>query len=86
MIAPRIETHQTEGRLELKAFVSTLALGVTEEGTFHVGLTAVIEARDVIDDARSYWALAHPAERPDFHHPDSFTLSITTGNSIFSSR
>ncbi len=85
MIAPRIETHQTEGRLELKAFVPTLALGVSEGSTFHVGLTAVIETRDVIDDARSYWALAHPAERPDFHHPDSFTLSITTGNSIFKS-
>jgi hypothetical protein len=23
-----------------------------------------------------YWALAHPAEKPDFHHPDSFTLPV----------
>jgi hypothetical protein len=24
----------------------------------------------------SYWALAHPGERPDFHHPDSFLHQI----------
>jgi hypothetical protein len=29
-----------------------------------------------IDDRLSYWALAHPAERPDFHHPDGFVLQI----------
>ena len=24
----------------------------------------------------SYWALQHPPGRPDFHHPDSFTLEL----------
>jgi hypothetical protein len=24
----------------------------------------------------SYWALRHPPGRPDFHHPDSFTLEL----------
>ena len=37
------------------------------------GLTAVIET---LDGAISYWALAHPAEKPDFHHPDSFILIL----------
>ena len=32
-----------------------------------IGLSAVIETTD---GALSYWALAHPAEKPDFHHPD----------------
>lgn len=38
-----------------------------------VGISAVIED---VGGGRSYWALAHPAERPDFHHPDSFVLEL----------
>ena len=38
-----------------------------------LGLSAVIEA---IDGSFSYWALAHPSDRPDFHHPDSFVLEL----------
>jgi hypothetical protein len=38
-----------------------------------IGLSAVIE-----DDqgALTYWALAHPCAKPDFHHPDSFVLEL----------
>lgn len=39
-----------------------------------LGLCAVIETRD---GARSYWALAHPAAQPDFHHRDGFALTCT---------
>jgi hypothetical protein len=38
-----------------------------------VGLSAVIEAND---GTLSYWALKHPAAKPDFHHPDSFVLEL----------
>ena len=38
-----------------------------------LGLSAVIE--DINGD-KTYWALAHPSDKPDFHHPDSFTLTI----------
>lgn len=38
-----------------------------------LGLTAVIED---VDGGVSYWALAHPSDKPDFHHPDSFTLAL----------
>jgi hypothetical protein len=24
----------------------------------------------------SYWALDHPAGKPDFHHPDAFALQL----------
>jgi len=41
-------------------------------GTFF-GLSAVIEA---VDGTSSYWALAHPSDKPDFHHPHSFTLEL----------
>jgi hypothetical protein len=40
---------------------------------FRLGLSAVIEA---VDGSKSYWALAHPPEKPDFHHPDCFVLEL----------
>lgn len=39
-----------------------------------LGLTAVIEAAD---GRKDYWALAHAAERPDFHLRQTFTLSLS---------
>ena len=39
------------------------------------GLSAVIEEKD---GTRSYWALAHPTEKPDFHDPACFTFSLPT--------
>jgi hypothetical protein len=39
----------------------------------HLALAAVIE------DHRgqlSYWALEHPVGKPDFHHPDGFTIEL----------
>lgn len=38
-----------------------------------LGLAAVIET---LDGHISYWALAHPSDKPDFHHPDSFVLEL----------
>lgn len=38
-----------------------------------LALSAVIED---IDGTISYWALAHPPGKPDFHHPDSFALTL----------
>lgn len=43
------------------------------DGARRLGLSAVIERRD---GAFSYWALAHPSAKPDFHHPDSFVLEL----------
>ncbi len=37
------------------------------------GLAAVIEETN---GQRSYWALAHPPGKPDFHHADCFTLEV----------
>ena len=38
-----------------------------------IGFSAVIED---VDGGLSYWALAHPSDKPDFHHPDSFILDL----------
>ena len=53
----------------------TVSLGdLVAPGTpLDAGLTAVIES---VTGEKSYWALAHRAERPDFHRRDSFTLSL----------
>ena len=40
---------------------------------WEVNLTAVIEETD---GTKSYWALAHPSGKPDFHHPDGFVLEL----------
>jgi hypothetical protein len=41
-----------------------------------LALAAVLEDRD---GRLSYWALEHPSERPDFHHPNSFVLELPLG-------
>ncbi|MGV9005465.1 MAG: DOMON-like domain-containing protein [Brevundimonas sp.] len=47
--------------------------GLNPAAPWSIGLSAVIEA---IDGTIAYWALAHPSDTPDFHHPDSFTLTL----------
>lgn len=43
------------------------------EGPWLASLSAVIEEAH---GAKSYWALAHGSDKPDFHHPDSFVLEL----------
>lgn len=38
-----------------------------------LAITAVIEARD---GSKSYWSLAHPPGKPDFHHADCFAARL----------
>lgn len=61
---------------------------VLDGGADYVGLESVIDLPTgaqalglsaVIEEAGgriSYWALAHPSDKPDFHHPDSFVLEL----------
>jgi hypothetical protein len=61
-------------RLELAATVHLAGLpGLRDAGVLRVALAAVVE------DYRgqlSYWALEHPPGKPDFHHPDSFSIEL----------
>ncbi|GLS99533.1 hypothetical protein GCM10007897_09130 [Sphingobium jiangsuense] len=43
------------------------------KGPLRIGLSAVIEEKD---GTKSYWALAHPPGKPDFHHPACFALEL----------
>ncbi|WP_296676224.1 DOMON-like domain-containing protein [Novosphingobium sp.] len=40
---------------------------------WHYSLTAVIEEAG---SAKSYWAIAHPLGKPDFHHPACFAATL----------
>jgi hypothetical protein len=48
-------------------------LALPGASALRLALSAVIEETD---GHLSYWALAHPAERPDFHHRDGFVLAL----------
>jgi hypothetical protein len=42
-------------------------------GPWRLALSAVVEETSGV---KSYWALAHPPGKPDFHHPDGFVLEL----------
>ncbi len=65
---------ESTGSFWLEAAISADMLPGNPAGKpFAVGLTVVIET---IHEEKSYWALAHPGERPDFHQRNSFVASI----------
>jgi hypothetical protein len=72
--APTIVAHSVVTRigreLRLEARVPL------HEQRVRLSLTAVVEDAD---GALSYWALRHPRDRPDFHDPDGFALTLTLG-------
>jgi hypothetical protein len=43
------------------------------DGPLLIGLCAVVAETD---GTKSYWALAHPPGKPDFHHKDCFALKL----------
>ena len=53
------------------ALGATIALPSDEN--WELGLSAVLEE---VDGTKSYWALAHPSDKPDFHHPDCFVARL----------
>ena len=54
-------------------FDAALPLGGLPQGDCAVGLCAVIEEAG---GALSYWALAHPEGKPDFHAPACFAVAL----------
>jgi hypothetical protein len=69
-----IETQCDDSEFRLSAILdlySITALRASED--WRLALSAVIEDQN---GDKSYWALAHPQGKPDFHHPDSFALYL----------
>jgi hypothetical protein len=71
--APQITVRSSPERYVLQAFVELGPLLFSRCSTLRVGLSAVIEETS---GHRSYWALAHPPGKADFHHSDSFALEV----------
>lgn len=64
---PRITFEESEGGFELTAILFWNEWPHLDA----IGLSAVIET---VGGAKSWWALNHPSDKPDFHHPESFAL------------
>ncbi len=73
MMRPQIAVRSTDSRLELETIVRLDCLSaIHPRASLRIGLSAVIEASDGL----SYWALRHPADKPDFHDADGFALLL----------
>jgi hypothetical protein len=71
---PAIFVEATNERLELHArIVLTDLFATSSHMALRLGLAAVIESRS---GSLSYWALRHPADKPDFHLADAFALRL----------
>ena len=66
--APRIETQTQPDRYELQAIVTWPG-----DRAWKLALSGIIEENS---GEKSYWALAHPEGKPDFHHADSFAFVL----------
>ncbi len=67
--APYIVVAKGDGQFALTAEIALPGLAAAPR----LGLSAVIE--DLAGE-KSYWALAHPPGKPDFHHADCFALPL----------
>jgi len=71
---PQIDVRPGEGRFALQASLALDRLpDLPADAVWRVGLAAVLEDAD---GRRTYWALAHPPGRPDFHHSDCFAVEL----------
>ena len=71
---PGVSVRRGGDRLTLAVSIDLESLPELRESfSLRLALSAVIE-----DTERriSYWALAHPPGKPDFHHADSFALTL----------
>jgi hypothetical protein len=72
--APALEVRRSSDGLELTASVHLEGLAPLREArSLRLALAAVIEEND---GRLAYWALWHPPGKPDFHHPEGFTLEL----------
>jgi hypothetical protein len=68
---PRIDLLRGEAAVALDVTLDLADLLPT--GPCRLALSAVIEEKS---GAKSYWALAHPEGRPDFHHDAGFVATL----------
>jgi hypothetical protein len=72
-VAPLATWKYDASSLALEVRLDLASLGQATDGSLRLGLSAVVEDRD---GQRSYWALAHFGDVPDFHEARSFALHL----------
>jgi hypothetical protein len=72
--APRIEAQSSGELYELQASLELDGRSsLPSDAIWHLGLSAVIEETS---GRKSFWALAHPPGKADFHHSDCFAYEL----------
>jgi hypothetical protein len=72
---PQIEVRSGPDSYTLQASLELDRLpDLSREAVWRLGLSALIEDQG---GGMSYWALAHPPGKPDFHHADCFALEFS---------
>lgn len=69
---PLVKINRTAESFSLTAKLEISSLHA-DNAPLRVGVSGVLKHRD---SRLSYWALAHPAEKPDFHAPQTFLLQV----------
>ena len=81
--APRIEVQSSRKSCTLRASLELDGLSMLpQDAGWRLGLSALIEETS---GHKSYWALAHPPGKVDFHHSDCFVYELHPTESIFRS-
>ena len=73
-ISPRIDNLIKEQESGDALFAHCDDTGLQNKTAWLGAVSAVIEETD---GTRSFWSLAHPPGKPDFHHRDSFALELS---------
>jgi hypothetical protein len=72
--APRIDVQSSDEYYELQASLELDGMSSLPSGAaWRLGLSAVIEETS---GNNSFWALAHPPGKADFHHSDCFAYEL----------
>jgi len=73
--APPIELRSSPDSYTLEVSLELNALSaLPNDSSWRLGLSALIED---MNGRKSYWALAHPPGKPDFHHEDCFAYEFS---------
>ena len=68
--------EKQEDALKVKADINISSLAEASQ-PLRLGVSAVLLVKDGSGEAKeTFWAIKHPASKPDFHHPNSFALSL----------
>ena len=77
--APRIDVQSSGELYELQASLALAGTDLPSDAVWCLGLSAVIEETS---GRKSYWALAHPLGKVDFHHADCFAYELPATPSL----